>query len=262
MINCTRDLLNSLLNAKTLAFDYDGTLAPVSVNRSKSHVIPEVAEVLSRLRRYYKIIIVTTKDCQFIIRRTPFAHMWVCSNGFEVRFHDDDLSIIPSKILSIDMQRFEKILDKALSIAKKYNLTIELKNVGIIKVGFCIDWRKKMVKPPKDIIELLDEARTSGLSVIEYPNRPFIDIFLTFINKGWAIEKLLKLNIIERPLAYFGDSENDLPAFKLSDISIQVVHEENKSIELKTMYRVDQKDLASILKQLESVISKESNIST
>ena len=249
MQNTIVKLAQSLESVKTLAFDYDGTLAPPNVPREESRVFHEFKEALVNLRSKFAIVIVTTKDCSFVIKRTPFAHAWACSNGFEIRFQG--VSIFPSEILD-DPRRsvLEKLLNKALELGQRYGIFIEIKRVGCTNVGFCIDWRGKISEPPDDVKNIVSEAKQLGLSVIEYPNRPFIDVFLTRVDKSWALQKMLELGIVKRPIAYFGDSENDIPAFRIADISIQIVHEENRWMDLGADYRITHDELAELLRNL------------
>jgi len=55
---------------------------------------------------------------------------------------------------------------------------------------------------------------------------------------------MLELGIVKRPIAYFGDGEGDVPAFCIADISVWVVHEENKGLDLGARYRVTYSELA------------------
>ncbi len=243
------ELARSLASAKTLAFDYDGTLAPPNVTREESRVIPELREALEKLRDRFTIAIITTKDCCFAIERTPFAHVWACSNGFEIRFQG--VSIFPTEVFDNPRRSaLEKLLSKALELGQRYGIFIEIKRVGCTYVGFCIDWRGKLREPPAEVRDIVSEARELGLSVIEYPGRPFVDVFLTRIDKSWALRKMLELRIVERPIAYFGDSENDIPAFRIADISVQVVHEENRELDFGARYRVTHSELAEVLRSL------------
>ncbi len=242
-------MVQSLGSVKTLAFDYDGTLAPPNVTREESRVIPELKETLEKLRSKFTIAIITTKDCSFAIERTPFARVWACSNGFEIRFQG--VSIFPTEVFD-DPRRsaLEKLLSKALELGQRYGIFIEVKRVGCTCVGFCIDWRGKFREPPAEVRDIVSEAKELGLSVIEYPRRPFIDVFLTRVDKSWALRKMLELGIVKRPIAYFGDSENDIPAFRIADISVQVVHEENRGLDLGARYRVTHSELAEVLRSL------------
>ncbi len=249
MQSIIRELVQSLGSVRTLAFDYDGTLAPPNVTREESRVIPELREILKKLRNRFTIAIITTKDCSFTIGRTTFAHAWACSNGFEIRFQG--VSIFPTEVFEDPKRNFlEKLLSKALKLGQRYGILIEVKQVGCACVGFCIDWRGKFKEPPAEVRDIVSEAKELGLSVIEYPGRPFVDVFLTRVDKSWALRKMLELGIVRRPIAYFGDSENDIPAFRIADISVQVVHEENRGLDLGARYRVTHSELSEALRSL------------
>ena len=244
------ELIRYLASAKTLAFDYDGTLAPINVPREKSRVFPELATTLSKLAKRYTIVVATTKDCHFIVERTPFAHLWICSNGFEIRIRDS--VILPAELLEnmASREALQELIAKAYELSGAYNLHIEVKRVGDLVIGFCIDWRNKYTEIPRIVMDLVAEARKRHLNVIEYPGRPFVDIFMLNVDKGWALKKLIELNLVKRPLAYFGDSENDIPAFKVADISVLVLHDENRDLNIETKYRIEQRDLGTVLYKL------------
>ena len=243
-------MIRYLASARTLAFDYDGTLAPINVPREKSRVFPELITTLSRLAKRYTIAIVTTKDCSFVMERTPFAHLWICSNGFEIRIRDS--VILPAKLLEdvASREAVRELIAKAYELSREYDLRIEVKRVGDLVIGFCIDWRNRYTEIPRAVIDLVTEARKRRLNVIEYPGRPFVDIFMLNIDKGWALKKLIELNLIEKPLAYFGDSENDIPAFRVADISVLVLHDENRDLNIETEYRIEQRELSAVLSKL------------
>jgi len=243
-------LIQYLASARTLAFDYDGTLAPINVPREKSRVLPELATALSKLARKYTIAVVTTKECSFVMERTPFAHLWICSNGFEIRIGDS--VVLPAKLLEdiVSREALRELISKAYELSKVYNLHIEVKRVGDLVIGFCIDWRSRYTEVPKIVLDLVAEARKRHLNVIEYPGRPYVDIFMLNVDKGWALKKLIEFNLIKRPLAYFGDSENDIPAFKVADIPVLVLHDENKGLNIETKYRIEQRELSAVLYKL------------
>ncbi len=237
------NLVEKLRNAKTLIFDYDGTIAPLNVPRSESKVYPEIYDALSRLSHRYMIAIATTKDCNFVIRRTPFATLWICSNGFEIRYKD--LSIVHSSVLD-RYEDFLMFLQLVYRIAS--DLDIEIKYVGRVPVGVCVDWRWR--GKPEDARKVVEISKSYGFHVVEYPGRPFVDIFVYSIDKGWALTKCLELGIIRRPIVYFGDSENDVPAFRIADVSIQLVHDENKDLDLGAQYRIEREVLFKLLELL------------
>jgi len=184
------------------------------------------------------------------MERTPFAHLWICSNGFEIRIRDS--VILPAKLLEdvASREAVRELIAKAYELSREYDLRIEVKRVGDLVIGFCIDWRNRYTEIPRAVIDLVTEARKRRLNVIEYPGRPFVDIFMLNIDKGWALKKLIELNLIEKPLAYFGDSENDIPAFRVADISVLVLHDENRDLNIETEYRIEQRELSAVLSKL------------
>lgn len=48
--------------AKALFLDYDGTISPLSMSRSKSAVLPDNMAVLQQIGKLILIAVITTKD--------------------------------------------------------------------------------------------------------------------------------------------------------------------------------------------------------
>lgn len=249
MRSSIKRLVDALATAKTLVFDHDGTLAPIDVPRDHAQVPQDVLEALNRLREFYRLGIASAKSCRFLEERIPFAHFFICYNGLLTLYNN--MVLMPREALaSYKRESLKVVLKKAYSLAKKYKLYVEVKELDGVVVGFCLDWRRRLVEPPKELQDLVDFAKSMNLRVVEYPGRPFIDVFLADVDKAWAITRLIELKLVERPLAYFGDSENDVPAFNVADLSIQVLHEENRWLNLGADYVIEQKDLTPLLRLL------------
>ncbi len=243
-------LLEALRKARTLVFDYDGTIAPVVVSREESRVLPGVEEALRRLREAKKIVIATTKDPDFTLPRTSFAHAWVCSNGFAVI--TEDLVFMPRKALE-NLDALAEVLGRARDLSSGLEgVVVEPKKALCYTVGFCLDWRPRGKMPGELVEEVVGMARSRRLHVIRYQGRPFIDVFAAAIDKAWGLGKLLELGFIERPVAYFGDSENDYPGFRLADVSVFVLNEESRHsrVAMDVDYVVEQEELAGILSSI------------
>lgn len=242
-------LVDALITAKTLVFDLDGTLTPMDVSRDQSRVPRDALEALNRLREFYKLGIASAKSCRFLEERIPFAHFFICYNGL-LTLYNDMVLMSREALFSSKRERLKVVLKEAYNLAKKYELYVEIKELEGVVVGFCLDWRGKLEEPPKELQNLVDFARSMNLRVVDYSGRPFIDVFLADVDKAWALTKLIELKLVERPLIYFGDSENDVPAFNIADLSIQVLHGENKWLDLGADYVIEQKDLTQLLRLL------------
>lgn len=252
------EVAEKVLNSRTLIFDYDGVLAPVNVERSKSEVFSEILTPLKTLSQRFKLVVASTKDYFFLTRRVDFAHILICSNGFEVRI--GVLPTIPKMPSSDKLRLFSHLIAKARKLAKHHGMDVEVKKVVIdpldIPVGICIDWRRthltrdevtRIIKP------IVRAAEEGGLNVVRYPEQPFIDIFIDEVNKGWAIKALLNINAISRPITYFGDSENDIPAFKVSDVNVLVRHEENTNLTINGTYELTREEFFNLISTVSEI---------
>jgi len=250
--NQLSEVVEKILSSKTLIFDYDGVLAPINVARSKSMVFDEITEPLKLLSRKFKLVVASTKDYSFLINRVDFAHILICSNGFEVRI--GVLPTIPKMPSNEKLQLFYQLIAEAKELAESHGMDVEVKKIVVeplnIPVGLCIDWRRSTLSRD-DAVRLIEPvinaAEKGGLNVVRYPEQPFIDIFIDKIDKGWAIKALLSINAISRPITYFGDSENDIPAFKVSDINVLIRHEENRNLIINGTYELTREEFFNLI---------------
>jgi len=211
---------------KCLVLDYDGTISPLNVERTRSRVPRKTCAVLQRIGRLIPIAIVTTKDLSFVTTRTSFAQAWSAMSGLETK--------IGGRI-----QRKKGLLHgfKRISLALKYarlHLTengteIEEKQDSLHRtVAFCVDWRraKNVAAATKETDKIATHCRQLGLEVMKYETQPFFDVYPMLVDKGTALADLLKEMGVTNDVLYMGDSEADNPAFERSNVSVGVTHGE------------------------------------
>ena len=91
-------------------------------------------------------------------------------------------------------------------------------------------------------------------STQEYSTHPFIDIYITKVSKGDAFEivvsKLGQISDIKEQIMYLGDSENDNPAFRKSDVSIGVSSDDRLGPRLDCTYTIKFENLPSFFNRL------------
>jgi HAD superfamily hydrolase (TIGR01484 family) len=220
-------------------FDFDGTLSPLNVCRDDARVRDDVAEVLKELVKYYVVAIVSSKDCYFLRSRTPYISNYVCINGLEIL--TNDYVVNDSAVLREDLVR---ALEDVYSLAKKLeNVYVEGKRslLGPL-LGVSIDWRG-FEGVPKGLEEVVEVATSKGLNVINYRYNPFVDIYISKRDKGEGVKVLRSLLNLGK-LIYVGDGENDIPAFKLADISVLVRHEFNQELKVGVNFEVRFEELS------------------
>jgi hypothetical protein len=93
-----------------------------------------------------------------------------------------------------------------------------------------------------------------------YTSHPFLDLYAVKCDKGLAFDYFFKRDTNNHLLSdsvtniknvlYLGDSENDNPAFRRSDISIGVSSDKRLNPKLVSKYNIEFKDLSIFLNRL------------
>ena len=185
---------------------------------------------------------------------------------------DHEILSINSDILSEITAIIEKNYQK-INVEKKF-----LKGKNLLG-GITVDWRhnsnwmvnkekyKEIVK--KSISIVLNNASqkrggdiskekldfyTQHLFIQEYSSHPFIDVYVTKLNKGdafdFVVSKLFEKSDYHGKIIYLGDSENDNPAFRKSDISIGVNSDDRLNPDLDCTYTIKFENLSTFLRRL------------
>ena len=191
----------------------------------------------------------------------------------------DRISLFDPEMLSINSHMLNEI---AVYIEKNYHtMNVEkkfLKGEENILGGITLDWRhnsnwmvnkekyKEIVK--ESVYNILNSAHqkedriskeksslyTQHLFIQEYSTHPFIDVYVTKLNKGGAfdsvVSKLYEILNITGKIIYLGDSENDNPAFRKADISIGVNSDNRLNPTLDCTYSIKYENLSIFLRRL------------
>jgi hydroxymethylpyrimidine pyrophosphatase-like HAD family hydrolase len=204
---------------KLILLDYDGTISPIDVEEKMAFPSKDVLDAIKYAKRKVRVALVSTKACDVLIKKVDELDAYSCIGGAEVLFNDRSC---------IDVDLVEK-QDNALEIINMIKNDYEVSKVKVevkrtlsgLIAGFSIDWR--FSKKPSSLEKILNKSMLSGMRVIVYENHPFVDILLSKKDKGDSVEFLRKIFNADK-VVYFGDSENDLPAFLKSDISVLVLN--------------------------------------
>ncbi|MGC9133776.1 HAD-IIB family hydrolase [Caldisphaera sp.] len=212
---------------KLILLDYDGTISPIDVGLEKAYPSAKVLESIDYTRKKgNKVAIVSTKSCDLLINRVK-ADAYACIAGAEIIYGNRsciDTDLIKYQDDAISLIDFIK-KDKDIKESKA-KIDIKKTTTNLI-AGITIDWR--FSNYPKSLPSIIEQAKKLNLKVIKYENEPFIDILVSKANKADAV-LFLKTLFNPKITIYFGDSENDLPAFKVSDISILVLNKYNEHL--------------------------------
>jgi hypothetical protein len=207
--------------------------------------------MLRQISNFLPISVITMKDLPFIMPRTPFAQAWSAIGGLEMRIGK---RVLKRECLEHSLLSISRALDYAKSHLASAGVEIEEKQDSEGRsVAFCVDWRKA-----KDSKIAKQEAERVGayceplnLRVIRYETQPFFDVYPVAPDKGWALQEMLnELALRNGGVLYLGDSEMDNSAFKASNISLGVLHDETPLETLDCDYLVNFENIPDFLNAL------------
>jgi len=238
------------LSIKCLSSDYDGTISPLNVLRSESHVPLETRTMLRQIARFLPISIITMKDMSFVAPRTPFAQAWSAIGGLEMKigkrvFKRECLEpLLPNISLAIDYAK-HCITISGVEIEEKQDSEGNA-------LAFCVDWRRAsdMNRAKWQVERVLTFCERLGLKLLRYQNQPFCDVYPVAPDKGIALRETLHGLAVKGGILYLGDSEMDNSAFRASDISLGVINEETPLKALECDYLLKFENVPLFLKAL------------
>jgi trehalose 6-phosphate phosphatase len=197
---------------RVLLLDYDGTLAPFSVDRDHAFPYPEIPNLVVRIMALgTRVVLITGRPARELIPLSgihPHPEIWG-SHGME-RLRPDgsyDAGSLPAEERSgllVAMQSIE---------AEGLERRVELKPGGI-----AVHWRDQ----PQEEVEVL-KSRVLQLwtpLTAEYPLRLLefdggIELRVSEWSKGTAVRTILEELTPEAAIAYLGDDTTDEDAFRV-----------------------------------------------
>jgi HAD superfamily hydrolase (TIGR01484 family) len=269
--------------------DYDGTLCPTTSVREDGGddrgTIPQALErILFCISENIPVCIISSKDFAFLHRRARFARILSCVLGTETINHiphyndtkeTNNLGCLKfqhliasshslmdnSKLLHNTMETLQNHNYKVITVEKKYTSNKE------ILIGLTIDYRhlnnwqsfKENTEPI--IREMIQKSVNADLKpnlsfknqpfIQSYASHPFLDVYGAECDKGLAFDNVLsQLDKKKRNVVYLGDSENDNPAFRKSDLSIGIRSDTRLNPMLDCKYMLDFNQLPIFLRSL------------
>jgi HAD superfamily hydrolase (TIGR01484 family) len=268
--------------------DYDGTLcSATSVRNGVGPVgtIPkELEQILFHLSERIPVCIISSKDFEFLHNRARFASILSCVLGLETTNHNphyndtenSKLDCVGYQHLIADtrsLKQNSKLLHNIVETLQTQNYTdimIEEKYTSNkeILIGLTIDYRhlenwqlfKENAEPiiREKIQRNINAHLAPNLSfkdqafIQSYSSHPFLDVYGAECDKGLAFDNVLSQLAEKRGtnVIYFGDSENDNPAFRKSEISVGIRSDTRLNPVLDCKYMLDFKQLPIFLRSL------------
>jgi HAD superfamily hydrolase (TIGR01484 family) len=242
----------------------------------------ELERVLWKISNKITIGIISTKDFNFLHYRTRFANIISCMMSIEtivIKHNQSDkcykdncvqqsILNIQREILHNNSQKLQYLIEKISSKFKDVSIGKKLTFEQNLLAGITIDWRllddwnliKKEVEPYiLNIIhnEINNNNSEYSLYIQRYSTHPFVDIYSTVCSKEIAYDNICSIvnvshiNKLEnKNIIYFGDSENDNPAFRKADISIGIKSDERLNPKLDCQYLINFNQLPKFLMNL------------
>lgn len=227
--------------------DYDGTISPINVSRSKSRVPPEILLMLNRISERIPVAVITTKSLEFVVVRTPFACAWSALGGLETRIGE-----ITSQLSCLkNTQAVATALQHAKSQAEDILVVEEKRDSRGEVVAFSVDWRFADNQPiaEKTAMKILSFCESLPVVPSRYIGQPFFDVFPCAVDKGKAVLDLKDKLGVTDSFMFMGDSPVDNTAFELADIAVGVLHAETLK-NLACDYLVRFEDIAGFFRCL------------
>jgi HAD superfamily hydrolase (TIGR01484 family) len=259
--------------------DYDGTLVPTAnVKNVSTNAIPsKLEQILSNISAEIPVSVISTKDFEFLRKKTAFARALSCMMGIETLFLTNHATsrTIEKRILSADLSALqlksaalEAIAEEVIMCKEFSAMLVERKHTsdGIL-AGLTIDWRNQLGDNwsyyrrainhfLSRIVSNLKKAPVPmGIYVQKYSEHPFVDIYSIECNKGVAFDTIISelrryISIDNKGTLYLGDSENDNPAFRKAGISIGIRSDTRVNPKLDCSYFLDYERLSHFLMKL------------
>jgi HAD superfamily hydrolase (TIGR01484 family) len=267
-------LQNKKRKVSAIFSDYDGTLVPLTRTKNENSIPKELEQVLDKISTEIPVCIVSTKDFEFLRKRTNFARVLSCIMGIEtiVLGRDKLKSTIERRNLSADLEVLELNSEALESIAEEVKSHEDLSQVLVehkhtsdgVLAGLTIDWRNLGNWPhyatsvshvvSKTVAALEKPPVPISIFMQKYSTHPFIDLYGVQCSKDMAfdavISELADASVDGRQTVYLGDSENDNPAFRKAGVSIGIRSDARLNPKLDCSYLLDYEELPSFLMKL------------
>jgi len=198
--------------SRVLLIDYDGTLAPFSVDREHAFPYPEIPGLLGRIMAAgTRVVLISGRPAREVLLLAgvhPHSEIWG-SHGRERLTADGDYNVqdLPAEYETALLHAAEAIRHE------KLESRMELKTGGV-----AIHWRgldgREIADLERRVLELWKPMLSgdSALELLKFDGG--LELRVPGTNKGRAVETILKETGAEAAIAYLGDDLTDEDAFR------------------------------------------------
>ncbi|NPA97174.1 MAG: hypothetical protein GXO32_06190 [Crenarchaeota archaeon] len=251
------EVIRSLLQVDTIVVSYHGVVVPPVVPRFRALPDEAVVNLLTQLRRKYKVILVSFRSYSAIYKTADAFDASICCNGCEIVTPED--IIVPRKT----EEYTHMVLDIFRKLRDAPDVTIELRKTRFgDAVGLSIEWNGRLSTSSQDLIYGIvgqvsqrKPVNSKCLTVYADSNSNYIEIFAPVCRRARALNILRKLMDLGK-VAYIGEGLIDNEVLRSVDVPIAVIHDLNKSLADKIFakFKISRSDLLYALKMLAASI--------
>lgn len=208
------EFLDSVAKAprSALLLDYDGTLAPFSVDRHEAVPYPGVVDLLQQIidADRTRIVIVTGRDAREIdplLRLRPAPEVWG-SHGLQ--------RLLPNGVC--EMPQIPSRVAEVLDDARRWLEYQDLDHLAEMKPGsIAVHWRALEQAAAEELrgkilIGWFPIAQRAALRLLEFDGG--VEMRMPDLDKGDAVQTILREMGPNVPTAYLGDDTTDERAFR------------------------------------------------
>jgi trehalose 6-phosphate phosphatase len=203
-------LKNTLERQPLLAFDFDGTLAPIVARPQDAAVPPAVALQLQRLRDHFPIAVISGRRVADVRNRLGFEpHFVVGNHGAE------DPSLPPQEELAHALDPLRRRLQHATRTLKSKGVLVEDKHYSIaLHYRLALD-QELAQQAIQDVLAPLREGPALAESPLHiFGGKMVVNVMAASApNKADAIARLAQ-QLQSEALVFVGDDINDEPVFE------------------------------------------------
>lgn len=233
-------LLQPFLNVDTLlAFDFDGTLAPIVVDPGQAALPKTSAGLLRRLSKRFPVALISGRRLSDLRSRTPFKLVaWIGNHGMEgLQPKRASAKAVAKKVKKWEESLLKSLLDfPDLKVENKhYSLTLHYRS-------------SRQPAARKKLLLKLAQNLTPKAEIL--PGKCVLNLLAPGqLNKGDAIKSLMKTQHYSRAI-FVGDDDTDEDVFRLRDPRIFSIRIGPSRKSAADAYLHDQEEMVTLLRLL------------